>query len=175
VAEGRGAQQQQQYADEQVQGQSTGGEVGETEDSNAFVSKLPPAAVRKRAWLVSPEILRHQQQQLEQRQRQQEQGLQGDHGQPLQATGQDDWELAPDFVCAQQHLQQSEGWDASWEVLQQAVAELGPFDGVLGFSQVCRGCEGPLHRVRTEGLWPFNSVLGLLQVRMEQHHWLDKG
>jgi hypothetical protein len=36
----------------------------------------------------------------------------------------------------EQQLQQTEGWALSWAALQEAVRRQGPFDGVLGFSQV---------------------------------------
>ena len=36
---------------------------------------------------------------------------------------------------AGQYETQTEGWDTSWEYLQKVFHELGPFDGVLGFSQ----------------------------------------
>ncbi len=50
--------------------------------------------------------------------------------------GSSDVAAAPDFVTSQQHLRQVAGWSESLAVLRRAVAELGPFDGVLGFSQV---------------------------------------
>lgn len=36
---------------------------------------------------------------------------------------------------AWQYETQTEGWGTSWEYLQKVFHELGPFDGVLGFSQ----------------------------------------
>ena len=42
---------------------------------------------------------------------------------------------APVLLDDQQFLGQTCGWEASWEVLQTAIKELGPFDGLLGFSQ----------------------------------------
>jgi len=34
-----------------------------------------------------------------------------------------------------QYETQTEGWETSWEYLQKVFHDLGPFDGVLGFSQ----------------------------------------
>lgn len=36
-----------------------------------------------------------------------------------------------------QHLRQTAGWPDTWQYLQQILRNEGPFDGVLGYSQVC--------------------------------------
>ena len=35
-----------------------------------------------------------------------------------------------------QHTRQTEGWQSSWEHLKTALDAGGPFDGIMGFSQV---------------------------------------
>ena len=40
-----------------------------------------------------------------------------------------------------QHTRQTEGWQESWAVLEIAMDQHGPFDGIMGFSQVCH----PVH------------------------------
>jgi hypothetical protein len=42
---------------------------------------------------------------------------------------------APVALDDQQFLGQTCGWEVSWDVLQNTVREMGPFDGLLGFSQ----------------------------------------
>ncbi len=37
-----------------------------------------------------------------------------------------------------QHMRQTEGWPESREVLKAAMNQHGPFDGIMGFSQVCQ-------------------------------------
>ena len=47
------------------------------------------------------------------------------------------WQPAPAALDAQQHLRQVEGWPASLALLRQVLRSSdGPFDGVMGFSQV---------------------------------------
>lgn len=47
------------------------------------------------------------------------------------------WQPAPAALDAQQHLRQVEGWPASLALLEQALRSSdGPYDGVMGFSQV---------------------------------------
>ena len=47
------------------------------------------------------------------------------------------WQPAPAALDAQQHLRQVEGWAASLAMLRQMLRSSdGPFDGVMGFSQV---------------------------------------
>ena len=36
-----------------------------------------------------------------------------------------------------QHMRQTEGWQESWQVVKAAMDLHGPFDGIMGFSQVC--------------------------------------
>lgn len=106
---------------------------------------LPAAAARKRAWLLSPELLCHRQQQQQPQQLLEQEGVPC-HAQQQEAQQQPDqllttdpheqWQPAPDFVNSEQRQHQSEGWDASWSSLQHVIAQRGPFDGVLGFSQV---------------------------------------
>ncbi len=36
-----------------------------------------------------------------------------------------------------QYLRQTAGWLETWQYLQQIVRNYGPFDGVMGYSQVC--------------------------------------
>ena len=43
--------------------------------------------------------------------------------------------FSPVLDCAQ-HLRQTHGWDTSWKVLQSILRDSGPFDGIMGFSQV---------------------------------------
>ena len=112
----------------------------------------------KRAWLVSPDLYRTQapdplQQPHEQHLQSSSQPHQlGCHvqqhtSQPRVAHCQQQglvegvqqqrhWQAAPAYVDERQYLSQTEGWGESWAVLQEAVHSLGPFDGVLGFSQV---------------------------------------
>ena len=49
----------------------------------------------------------------------------------------------PDVQCyvvpaldRDQHLRQTEGWESSWEHLERVLSTPGPFDGIMGFSQV---------------------------------------
>jgi hypothetical protein len=46
------------------------------------------------------------------------------------------WHPAPAFVADGQHMQQTEGWAASSAALLACWKDNGPFDGLLGFSQV---------------------------------------
>lgn len=36
-----------------------------------------------------------------------------------------------------QYLRQTAGWLETWQYLQQILRNEGPFDGVMGYSQVC--------------------------------------
>ncbi|KAG0576547.1 hypothetical protein KC19_5G088800 [Ceratodon purpureus] len=45
------------------------------------------------------------------------------------------WRATKTPFDAWQYETQTEGWDTSWEYLQKVFQDLGPFDGVLGFSQ----------------------------------------
>lgn len=47
-----------------------------------------------------------------------------------------EWEVASEPNGALQFLQQTEGWDKSYRHIKDVVASQGPFDGILGFSQV---------------------------------------
>ncbi len=56
-----------------------------------------------------------------------------------QSTGGRDlyWQPAPAALDAQQHLRQVEGWPASLALLREVLRSGdGPYDGVMGFSQV---------------------------------------
>ncbi len=44
--------------------------------------------------------------------------------------------MAPPWVDQAQHLQQTEGLGAALDAVARAARDHGPFDGVLGFSQV---------------------------------------
>lgn len=116
------------------QQQSEGQQSGSCFDSHS----LPPNASRKRAWLLSPELLKYQQDQQAATQQQHE-GVSQNQQQECN-NSHAHWQPAPDFVAEHQHHRQTEGWDASWAVLQQAISDLGPFHGVLGFSQVRAVC-----------------------------------
>ena len=37
-----------------------------------------------------------------------------------------------------QHMRQTEGWQESWDAVKAGMDLHGPFDGIMGFSQVCR-------------------------------------
>lgn len=52
---------------------------------------------------------------------------------------------APEYVDEMQYTRQTEGWGESLEALRRALLELGPFDGVLGFSQVSGGGGGAVY------------------------------
>ncbi len=52
---------------------------------------------------------------------------------------------APEYVDEMQYTRQTEGWAESLAALRRALRELGPFDGVLGFSQVSSGGLGTVH------------------------------
>ena len=41
-----------------------------------------------------------------------------------------------------QYIRQTEGWQDSWQVLKAAMELHGPFDGIMGFSQVST-CPSP--------------------------------
>ncbi len=43
---------------------------------------------------------------------------------------------APDWVNEDQCMRQTEGWERTREHLMGILAEEGPFDGIMGFSQV---------------------------------------
>lgn len=45
------------------------------------------------------------------------------------------WSTSKSPFDASQYETQTEGWNVSWEYLQKVFHDLGPFDGVLGFSQ----------------------------------------
>jgi hypothetical protein len=115
----------------------------------------PPEKARKRAWLLSPVLLEMQRQRQQHQQRADSDAagskgvsascIQGDrHCDTSQHPSLFDqptrWEVAPDWVAAQQHLHQTQGCQETEAVLQHALSELGPFDGVLGFSQVGAQC-----------------------------------
>ena len=42
----------------------------------------------------------------------------------------------PENYGAEQFLKQTEGWPESFRHLKEAIALSGPYDGILGFSQV---------------------------------------
>ena len=56
----------------------------------------------------------------------------------LREDGQQ-WQIAPPSCNSQQHLEETEGWTESWRCLKEAISNQGPFDGVMGFSQVKDG------------------------------------
>lgn len=59
--------------------------------------------------------------------------------------GASGWQPAPAGLDAQQHLRQAGGWQASLVVLRRALrGSEGPFDGIMGFSQVHRS--GSTHK-----------------------------
>jgi hypothetical protein len=110
----------------------------------------------KRAWLLSRELLQEQPQlQAALQQQQQPQQIQqapGDiHEQDHDSTanlqtaaapaaGLTGWQVAPAAVTtADQHSTQCCGWQASWQVIQEALSGTGlglqQVDGLLGFSQ----------------------------------------
>lgn len=53
-------------------------------------------------------------------------------------------DLADAEVCimpamdVDQHMRQTEGWQESWDAIKAGMDLHGPFDGIMGFSQVCR-------------------------------------
>eukprot|EP00887_Chlorella_sp_A99_P007560 scaffold28.g7560.t1 len=104
----------------------------------------PPPRRARRAWMVVPEQyaeLELQHSGVERQQHQQQHAAAGPAGpeqqeeqQPMQQR-QGQQEPAPAFVDPQQHLRQAAGWGESWAALRAALAEGGPWDGLVGFSQ----------------------------------------
>lgn len=52
------------------------------------------------------------------------------------AEGVSCWEQAPTSCNQRQHLYETDGWDETWRHLKAAIESQGPFDGIMGFSQV---------------------------------------
>lgn len=52
-----------------------------------------------------------------------------------------------------QHLRQTEGWESSWEHLQNVLSTHGPLDGIMGFSQVGMQASGRLKASSRGKLW----------------------
>eukprot|EP00877_Chromochloris_zofingiensis_P013685 jgi/Chrzof1/8570/Cz03g15300.t1 len=100
------------------------------DDDNGFTTIInalngptpPPPARPKRAWLVAPDQLPQA-------------ATPGANDSSHAAAAAVSWQPAPDCISAGQYETQTEGWDASLQVLMAAVRDLGPFDGVVGFSQ----------------------------------------
>ncbi|KAF3793240.1 Rhodanese-like domain-containing protein 6 [Nymphaea thermarum] len=46
-----------------------------------------------------------------------------------------EWEVANEPFDPSQYQQQTEGWEESYNFLKKTFSQMGPFDGVLGFSQ----------------------------------------
>ena len=84
-----------------------------------------PPATPRRAWLVTPEQWAQLQQQPGQQQQQQQLQLQQQQCRPPPAWATDPW----------QPERQTHGWSASAAACHHALRDLGPFDGLLGFSQ----------------------------------------
>ncbi|CAN6469677.1 unnamed protein product [Victoria cruziana] len=85
------------------------GKSGATVSSGSLSApSLKSAANRRFAWLVSKK-------QLE-----------------LTST---EWELANEPFDPSQYQKQTEGWEESFNFLKRTFTQMGPFDGVLGFSQ----------------------------------------
>ena len=66
----------------------------------------------------------------------------------------------PDVQCCfvptldrDQHLRQTEGWESSWEHLESVLSTHGPFDGIMGFSQVGMQASGGLKASSREKLF----------------------
>lgn len=84
----------------------------------------------KRAWLVEPAA----------------EGAAREGGGQGTGCRQSQWQPAPAALDAQQHLRQVEGWPASLALLREALrSSEGPYDGVMGFSQVGRACTRQRH------------------------------
>jgi hypothetical protein len=141
----------------------------------------PPEKARKRAWLLSPALMEMQRQRLQEQQQEAQCGGAGETGMTGSIQGSDScdtsqhrstpqrqarWEVAPDWVAAQQHLSQTEGAQQAEEVLQHALSELGPFDGVLGFSQVTAVC------ITHNGLCSQGRVALSRSMWCKGRHWL---
>lgn len=50
------------------------------------------------------------------------------------------WQIAPEEIFSDQYRRQTKGWPESWACIKEAFQKQGPFQGILGFSQV-RNCE----------------------------------
>lgn len=85
-------------------------DVGPKRDLKRAFCQKP---TRKNAWLISPGDARAM--------KEEESGVEGER----RNTRFEPW----------QYETQTEGWEKSWECLQRVFQDLGPFDGVLGFSQ----------------------------------------
>lgn len=48
----------------------------------------------------------------------------------------DKWERAPENIDEAQYLRQVSGWKETYHTVSEALINEGPFDGILGFSQV---------------------------------------
>ena len=113
------------------------------EQARSWRTTPSTAGIRpKRAWLVEPgqKLLAHTLRPLSSN----GQEPNGDLGSPLDKAAERGlpgaetavWEPFPASMGTGQHIQQTDGWDASAEILRTAFRELGPFDGIFGFSQV---------------------------------------
>ncbi|GIL76485.1 hypothetical protein Vretifemale_6158 [Volvox reticuliferus] len=90
---------------------------------NAAPPVMQPHAA-KRAWLLPPELYGDGTGAA---------GTSGCENGPLWSPGS--WKDAPSFVNEVQYTRQTAGWQESLAAVQIAVRQLGPFDGVFGFSQ----------------------------------------
>lgn len=75
---------------------------------------------------------------------------------------------APDYINGSQFQQETEGWGESWAALQSFMLRHGPFDGVLGFSQVWMVPDGKaklsLDVKKMQGLLLLMSLLSSIHV-----------
>ncbi|GLI64783.1 hypothetical protein VaNZ11_008187 [Volvox africanus] len=93
------------------------------QEVDAVAPVLPPL-VAKRAWLLPLELYGGVTSVV---------GASDGEAGPL--TPPDNWKDAPSFVDELQYTRQTAGWQESLAAVQTAVRQLGPFDGVFGFSQ----------------------------------------